>query len=78
MMRKLTKRTQSANRAVSTQPQGDLWHHDIMAYLGYINVGFAALAGLRLRSLWKGQGAIKEVDWLAMTVLAIANGSQAW
>ena len=49
-----------------------------MAYLGYINVGYAVLAGLRLRHLTKTDTLVKDVDFLAMAVLAIANGSQAY
>ena len=49
-----------------------------MAYLGYINVGYAVLAGLRLRHLIKSPAPVQDVDFLAMTVLAIANGSQAY
>jgi hypothetical protein len=81
MMRKLTKRSRSTNAAIAALPAGDAWHHDIMAYLGYINVGYAVLAGLRLRGLSQTNGptsATKDLDILAMTVLAIANGSQAW
>ncbi|KIW02790.1 uncharacterized protein PV09_05851 [Verruconis gallopava] len=52
----------------------------IMAYLGYINVGYAALAGLRAHRLGASRAATttREMDLLALTVLAVANGSQAW
>lgn len=51
-----------------------------MAYLGYINVGYAVLAGSRLwahRSAFKGSRNA-ELDVLALSILAIANASQAW
>jgi hypothetical protein len=50
----------------------------VMAYLGYINVGFAALAGIRLWQLAPASPVMSELDVLALTVLGIANGSQAW
>jgi hypothetical protein len=79
MMRKLTKRSLSADQSVSKLPQGDAWHHDIMAYLGYINVGYVVLAGLRLRALSKSPAdPANDTDFLALSVLAVANGSQAW
>ena len=51
-----------------------------MAYLGYINVGYAALAGLRL---WghvshSGSDLNADLDILALTILGVANASQAW
>jgi hypothetical protein len=76
MMRKLSMRSESKSAIISSTPEGDDWHHDIMAYLGYINVGFAALAGLRLYSLVDSP-ASPDLDILALTVLGIANGSQA-
>jgi hypothetical protein len=80
MMRKLSRRSRSTSKSISSTPEGDAWHHDIMAYLGYINVGFAALAGLRL---WRHvmspvSASDKELDVLSLTVLGIANASQAW
>lgn len=80
MMRKLSKRSQSKDSSISSTPEGDEWHHDIMAYLGYINVGYAALAGMRLHSHIYSPGSASniELDVLALTVLGIANASQAW
>jgi hypothetical protein len=78
MMRKLSKRSVSKSPTISSTPEGDEWHHDVMAYLGYINVGFAALAGLRLWQLFPASPVTAELDVLALTVLGIANGSQAW
>lgn len=79
-MRKLSKRSESSSKTVSATPEGDAWHHDIMFYLGNINVGYAVLAGVRL---WHHINApiptaITETDILALTVLGIANASQAW
>lgn len=81
MMRKLSKRAQSNTTAISSTPSGDEWHHDIMAYLGYINVSLAALAGLRLYDLSKQSPSLassSDLDVLALLVLGIANGSQAF
>jgi hypothetical protein len=84
MMQKLSKRSTSKDPSISSTSQGDEWHHDVMAYLGFINVGFAALAGLRLYDSLSGtspaslSSVVTEVDILALTVLGIANGSQAW
>jgi hypothetical protein len=86
MMRKLSKRSSSKTPSIASTPEGDEWHHDIMAYLGYINVGFAALAGLRLWAFVNSPPAVAspdstittDVDVLALTVLGIANASQAW
>jgi len=84
MMQKLSKRSASKDPSISSTPQGDEWHHDVMAYLGFINVGYAALAGLRLYDSLSSSSptllssVVSEVDVLALTVLGIANGSQAW
>ncbi|CAI6310232.1 unnamed protein product [Periconia digitata] len=80
IMRKISKRSKSKLPTVSSLPEGDAWHHDIMAYLGYINVGYVALAGIRLWSLTRNHDLPPEsdMDVLALTVLGIANASQAW
>ena len=80
MMRKLSKRSASSSKTISASPEGDEWHHDIMFYLGNINVGYAVLSGARL---WHHINAptptvITETDILALSVLGIANASQAW
>jgi hypothetical protein len=83
MMRKLTLRRYSTTPAIATNPEGDIWHHDIMAYLGYINVPYALLAGHRLYKLvtstsledGKEENAL---DMMALTVLCLANASQAY
>ena len=79
-MRKLSKRSQSKAAPISSTPEGDEWHHDIMAYLGYINLSFATLAGMRLYGLIKSPPSTSttELDILALTALGVANGSQAW
>ena len=80
MMRKLSTRSASSSTTISATPEGDEWHHDIMYYLGNINIGYAVLAGARL---WHHINAptptvITETDILALSVLGIANASQAW
>lgn len=51
-----------------------------MAYLGYINVGYAVLAGIGLWNLKSVTTLRKypDLDIVALTVLGIANASQAW
>ncbi|PVI05435.1 hypothetical protein DM02DRAFT_624150 [Periconia macrospinosa] len=81
MMHKLAKRPQSKTPSISSLPEGDPWHHDIMAYLGYINVGYAVLAGIRLWSHTKNPTLATsetDLDVLALAILGIANASQAW
>lgn len=80
-MRKVSKRSQSQIPSISSLPEGDSWHHDVLFYLGSINVGYAVLAGMRLWSLVRDPSSatpLSEVDALALTVLGIANASQAW
>ncbi|KAF2438856.1 hypothetical protein P171DRAFT_157556 [Karstenula rhodostoma CBS 690.94] len=38
MMRKLTLRRYYANPYIVNTPEGNPWHHDIIAYMGYINL----------------------------------------
>ena len=52
-MRKYSKRKHSTDPLVRKLAKGDPWHHDIMAYLGYMNTSLAALALLRLYALCK-------------------------
>jgi hypothetical protein len=51
-----------------------------MAYLGYINVGYAALADIRLYGHFylPRSASNMELDILALNVLGIANASHAW
>ncbi|KAF8866298.1 hypothetical protein BDZ45DRAFT_579202, partial [Acephala macrosclerotiorum] len=74
-----------SNSTISSTPGGDAWHHDLLDYLGKINLGFVALADLRLYTIskvvesWTQTGTPnRDVDVLALTVLGIANASQAW
>lgn len=88
MMRKLSKRSSETNQSVARLPQGDAWHHDIMAYLGSINTSMALLALLRLyATVWRSpssrllstgskSGDIP-LDVTALLVLGLANCSQA-
>lgn len=85
-MRKLTTRKHSTNEAVKKAVTGDGWHHDILAYLGAMNTSLAALALLRLYAMVRGSkllstGSAKgdvPLDVLALSVLGLANCSQAW
>tara|TARA_R110002060_G_scaffold43513_3_gene54925 strand:- start:100 stop:507 length:408 start_codon:yes stop_codon:yes gene_type:complete len=91
-MLRIALRAHSKDPHVVSTPTGDAWHHDILAYLGNINLGFVALAGLRLYSLCLanigaspdqafviGSGdKVNDLDILALTVLGIANASQAY
>lgn len=77
-MSKLSLRRLSTNPSISSTASGDHWHHDIMAYLGGINVGYAVLAAIRLYSLSRGPTPQEgDFDVLALSVLALANASQA-
>lgn len=84
-MRKLSKRGKSRDLAIQKLPAGDAWHHDIMAYLGAMNVSLAALALLRLHALFRPEGAFSTgslegdtpLDVTALVVLGVANCSQA-
>lgn len=88
-MRSGTKHPRSKNSVVKSAPEGDAWHHDLLAYLGGMNLALAGLAILRLAVLLdvpfaalstfttgsaKGD---KPMDVLSLTVLGLANFSQA-
>jgi hypothetical protein len=77
MMGKLNKRSVSESNAFSSTPEGDKWHHNIMAYLGYVNIDYAALASVRLYDMVDPTTSysIKKVDGLALGVLGIASTS---
>ncbi|PVH79105.1 hypothetical protein DL98DRAFT_231496 [Cadophora sp. DSE1049] len=91
-MLRIARRAYSKDPHIASTPAGDAWHHDILAYLGNINLGFVALAALRLFSLYQstnlaspdqisvtGSGdKVNDLDILALTVLGIANASQAY
>lgn len=86
-MRKLSLRKHSPDSAIKATPEGDEWHHDLMAYLGGINSSLALLAGLRLYALFTpttrlfstgtARGDVS-LDFIALTVLGLANCSQAF
>jgi hypothetical protein len=81
-MRRIGRRAYSTIPSTASTPEGDAWHHDVLAYLGGINTGFVALAALRLYSLLKVSSVAEaeetDLDVLALTVLAVANASQAF
>ena len=73
---RLSRRKYSATPSVASTPEGDVWHHDVLAYFGTINTGFAALAALRLYGLVKSTTASEDegsramnLDVLTLTVL---------
>ncbi|KAH7400377.1 hypothetical protein BKA64DRAFT_671754 [Cadophora sp. MPI-SDFR-AT-0126] len=91
-MLRVARRSHSKDPSIASTPAGDAWHHDILAYLGNINLGFVALAAFRLYSLYRTNNAasssetsgtgvgdrVNDLDILALTVLGIANASQAY
>lgn len=86
MMRKLSNRKNSSDPTIRKLVEGDPWHHDALSYLGAINTSMALLAILRLYNLiWPSRpfstGSVKgdiPLDVLALTVLGLANFSQAF
>ena len=84
-MRRVGRRAYSTNPSIASTAEGDAWHHDLLSYLGGINTGFVALAALRLYSLLKvakrpseADSDERDLDVQALTVLAVANASQAF
>lgn len=85
-MRKLSKRKFDSDQYIRALPNGDAWHHDIMAYLGSINSSMALLAVIRLYTLFKPSRALSTgsmkgdipMDVTALLVLGLANFSQAF
>lgn len=89
MMGKLS--TRKADVKTIETPNGDSHHHDLMRYLGAINIGYAVLAGIRLAPFvirrfssdakTNVKAAVKwdhdAFDIVAFTVLGTANLSQA-
>lgn len=90
MMRKLSTRKHDVSTIETAE--GDGWHHDLLRYLGAINVGYAALALLRfipLAGVVRSKGMLatsssasnKEVqaylDIICLSTLGLANLSQA-
>ncbi|TLD12265.1 uncharacterized protein PgNI_04934 [Pyricularia grisea] len=85
MMRKISRRKGSAEASIRLTPEGDSWHHDIMAYLGAMNSSLAVLALLRIyalarpsRILGGRDGGDVAQDVTALIVLGLANFSQAF
>ncbi|KAJ3474562.1 hypothetical protein NLG97_g9787 [Lecanicillium saksenae] len=91
MMRKLSLRKTSRDAAIAGLPSGDLWHHDIMAYLGGTEYGHgrprrlprlqprqACRFGLHGRVLHPAPptGTFRQTSWCCM-VLGLGNFSQA-
>ncbi|KAL2847103.1 hypothetical protein BJX68DRAFT_240226 [Aspergillus pseudodeflectus] len=86
MMHKLSLRKNAPEPAIRSLPEGDKWHHDIMAYLGGMNTAPMLLALLRLWAIWKKprflttgteKGDLR-LDIVALLVLGLANCSQAF
>lgn len=80
-MRRISLRNQSGDPTVKNSAAGDLWHHDILSYLGSMNSALAVLAAIRLYALWRPSRVLgKEdiaLDVTAMIVLGVGNLSQA-
>ncbi|RYP53976.1 hypothetical protein DL768_001126 [Monosporascus sp. mg162] len=83
VMRSISRRATSADAKVRQSPEGDPWHHDIMAYMGHLSTSLAVLAGLRLYALRRpsrllGDGGRDDIalDVTALAVLCVANFSQ--
>ncbi|RYP55701.1 hypothetical protein DL771_012442 [Monosporascus sp. 5C6A] len=83
VMRGISRRATSADANVRQSPEGDPWHHDIMAYMGHLCTSLAVLAGMRLYALRRpsrllGGGRRDDIalDLTALAVLAVANFSQ--
>lgn len=81
-MRRVAGHAYSTTPSIASTPGGDERYHDLLAYLGSINTGFVSLAELRLYFLLRGSLALgseeTDLDVLALTVLGIANASQAF
>ena len=82
-------RRNSTDSKVKSTPEGDAWHHDLLAYLGGINLAPAALAAIRLavllspESRWLSTVTTgsplqdRPLDVLSLVILGLANFSQA-
>ncbi len=83
------RRLNSKDSKVRATPEGDAWHHDLLAYLGGINIALAALAFMRLALHVRPDltllsscttGSIAgdaPLEVLSLTILGVANFSQA-
>ncbi|RYP61796.1 hypothetical protein DL769_007549 [Monosporascus sp. CRB-8-3] len=84
LMRSISRRATSADAKVKQSPEGDPWHHDLMAYMGHLSTSLAVLAGMRLYALRRpsrllgGGGGRDDIalDLTALAVLGVANLSQ--
>jgi hypothetical protein len=82
-------RSNSKDHKVKSTPEGDAWHHDLMAYLGGINFALAGLAFLRLAVLTAPDARVlsafttgslaseRPIDVLCFVALGMAHFSQA-
>ena len=82
-------RHHSKDPRINSTPSGDAWHHDLLVYLGGMNLAPAALAAIRLAvfiapnarrlSAFTTGSSVDDrpVDVLALVILGVANFSQA-
>lgn len=82
-------RRNSKDPKVRSTPEGDAWHHDLLAYLGGINLALAGLAMIRLVVLTTPDSRVlstfttssltndRPLDVMALVVLGMAHFSQA-
>ncbi|KAI0901246.1 hypothetical protein F4806DRAFT_187412 [Annulohypoxylon nitens] len=85
VMQRISHRKRSKDTSIRSSPTGDLWHHDILAYLGGMNTPLALLAVLRLYALRRPSRYLSSktsagdiaLDITALLVLGLANFSQA-
>ena len=82
-------RRNSTDSKVKSRQEGDAWHHDLLAYLGGMNLAPAALAAIRLAVLlspdcrWLSTVTTgsplhdRPLDVLSLVILGLANFSQA-
>lgn len=86
-MQKFSKRHSAPDAAIRSLSKGDLWHHDVMGYLGAMNVPLSVLALIRMVSLFKRSKGLfstgsavgdTPIDFTSLVVLGFANCSQAY
>lgn len=82
-------RRHSKDPRIKSTPSGDAWHHDLLVYLGGMNLAPAALAAIRLAvsiapnargwsALSTGSSVDDQpIDVLALAILGVAHFSQA-
>ncbi|RYP14265.1 hypothetical protein DL765_006494 [Monosporascus sp. GIB2] len=83
LMRSISRRATSADAKVRQSPEGDPWHHDLMAYMGHLCTSLGVLAEMRLYTLRRpsrllGGGERDDIalDLTALAVPGVANLSQ--